>query len=192
VLNALAAIAVATDEKVGDEAIVAALARFQGVGRRFQVYGTFDVASAGETVARGVTLVDDYGHHPREVQATVAALRKVWPERRAVMLYQPHRYTRTKDLYEDFVQALSEVDVLLLMEVYSAGEAPIAGADGRSLCGSIRARGHIEPVFVENGGRVNAVLRDVLRDGDVLLTQGAGDIGAIAARLADSGLALGE
>jgi UDP-N-acetylmuramate--alanine ligase len=192
VLNALAAIAVATDEKVGDEAILAALAKFQGVGRRFQVYGTFDAASAGATVARGVTLVDDYGHHPREVQATVAALRKVWPERRAVMLYQPHRYTRTKDLYEDFVQALSEVDVLLLMEVYSAGEAPIAGADGRSLCGSIRARGHIEPVFVENAGRVNAVLRDVLRDGDVLLTQGAGDIGAIAARLADSGLALGE
>ena len=190
VLNALAAIAVATDEKVADAAIVTALAKFEGVGRRFQVYGTYDVATAAGVVARGITLVDDYGHHPREVQATVAALRKVWPDRRAVMLYQPHRYTRTKDLYEDFVQALSEVDVLLLMEVYAAGESPIAGADGRSLCRSIRARGHLDPVFVETAADVPRVLRDVLRDGDVLLTQGAGDIGSIAARLADNGMVL--
>ncbi|MFZ5757821.1 MAG: UDP-N-acetylmuramate--L-alanine ligase [Pseudomonadota bacterium] len=184
VLNALAAIAVATDERVADKAIVDALAKFQGVGRRFQVYGTF------ETLNGTVTLVDDYGHHPREVQATVAALRKVWPDRRAVMLYQPHRYTRTKELYEDFVGALSEVDVLLLMEVYAAGEASIAGADGRSLCGSIRARGRIDPVFVETAADVQKVLRSVLRDGDVLLTQGAGDIGAISARLADSNMKL--
>ncbi|MFP5439879.1 MAG: UDP-N-acetylmuramate--L-alanine ligase [Gammaproteobacteria bacterium] len=190
VLNALAAIAVATDERVPDKAIVDALAKFQGVGRRFQVYGTFDVATDGGKVAQGVTLVDDYGHHPREVQATVAALRKVWPERRAVMLYQPHRYTRTKELYEDFVGALSEVDVLLLMDVYAAGEQPIAGADGRSLCGSIRARGRIDPVFVESAADVAKVLRSVLRDGDVLLTQGAGDIGAISAKLADSGMKL--
>jgi UDP-N-acetylmuramate--alanine ligase len=188
VLNALAAIAVATDERVPDKAIVDALAKFQGVGRRFQVYGTFDVVKAAGNTAKGVTLVDDYGHHPREVQATVAALRKVWPERRAVMLYQPHRYTRTQELYEDFVGALSEVDVLLLMEVYAAGEQPITGADGRSLCRSIRARGHIDPVFVENAAAVAGVLRDVLRDGDVLLTQGAGDIGAIAARLADANM----
>ncbi len=190
VLNALAAIAVATDEQVPDTAILDALAKFQGVGRRFQVYGTFDATAEGATLAHGVTLVDDYGHHPREVQATVAALRKVWPERRAVMLYQPHRYTRTKELYEDFVGALSEVDVLLLMDVYSAGETPIAGADGRSLCGSIRSRGRIDPVFVENSTQVAQVLRSVLRDGDVLLTQGAGDIGAIAAKLADAGLKL--
>lgn len=186
VLNALAAIAVATDERVPDQAIVAALAKFQGVGRRFQVYGTF------ATPKGSVTLVDDYGHHPREVQATVAALRNVWPGRRAVMLYQPHRYTRTQELYEDFVQALGEVDVLLLMDVYAAGESPIAGADGRSLCRSIRMRGHLDPVFVETAGHVMQVLRDVLRDGDILLTQGAGDIGAIAARLADSNLALEE
>ncbi len=184
VLNALAAIAVATDERVPDKAIVDALAKFQGVGRRFQVYGTFDTPNGQ------VTLVDDYGHHPREVQATVAALRKVWPERRAVMLYQPHRYTRTKELYEDFVQALSEVDVLLLMEIYPAGEAPIAGADGRSLCRSIRARGQMDPVFVETAADVAKVLRGVLRDGDVLLTQGAGDIGAISAKLADSNMKL--
>lgn len=184
VLNALAAIAVATDERVPDTAIVDALAKFQGVGRRFQVYGTFD-SPCGQ-----VTLVDDYGHHPREVQATVAALRKVWPDRRAVMLYQPHRYTRTRDLYEDFVQALSEVDVLLLMEVYAAGESPIAGADGRNLCRSIRARGQMDPVFVETASEVNKVLRGVLRDGDVLLTQGAGDIGSISARLAETLLSL--
>lgn len=184
VLNALAAIAVATDERVPDQAILNALAKFQGVGRRFQVYGTFATPN-GE-----ITLVDDYGHHPREVQATVAALRKVWPHRRAVMLFQPHRYTRTQDLYEDFVQALSEVDVLLLMEIYAAGEHPIAGADGRSLCRSIRVRGHIDPIFVETSGDVTKVLRDVLRDGDVLLTQGAGDIGAIAAKLADNNMTL--
>lgn len=186
VLNALAAIAVATDERVPDRAITAALTRFQGVGRRFQVYGTFEVQGGS------VTLVDDYGHHPREVQATVSAVRNVWPTSRLVMLYQPHRYTRTQDLYEDFVQALSEVDVLLLMEVYAAGEPPIAGADGRSLCRSIRARGHLDPIFVETADHVAGVLRDVLRDGDILLTQGAGDIGFIAARLADQNFVFEE
>lgn len=178
VLNALAAIAVATDEGVADEAIIQGLAKFAGVGRRFQVYGEFDTG-------RGkVTLVDDYGHHPREVEAVIKAVREAWPGRRLVMIYQPHRYSRTRDLYEDFVKVLSETDALLLMEVYAAGEEPVPGADGRSLCRSIRQRGRVEPVFVEDSSEIEKVLANILQDGDLLLTQGAGDIGGLAVRLA--------
>jgi len=186
VLNALAAIAVATDEGVDDGAICRGLSGFAGVGRRFQVYGNY------RTPKGTVTLVDDYGHHPTEVEAVIRAAREAWPGRRLVMLYQPHRYTRTRDLYEDFVRVLSEVDVLLLMDVYAAGEAPIPGADGRSLCRSIRQRGLIEPVFVEDNSGVERLLANVLQDGDLLLTQGAGDIGAVAARLAAAGVISGD
>ena len=178
VLNALAAVAVATDEGVSDEAIIKALGEFQGVGRRFQVYGEFD------TERGNVLMVDDYGHHPSEVRATVETIRAAWPDRRLVMVYQPHRYTRTRDLYEDFVQVLSEVDALLLMEVYPADEEPIPGADGRHLCRSLRQRGSVDPVFIDHGEDVISVIARVLTDGDVLLTQGAGNIGGLSAQLA--------
>lgn len=182
VLNALATIAVATDEGIDDQAICDGLAKFQGVGRRFQVLG--DVPVEGGCVM----LVDDYGHHPREVQATIRAVKEGWPDKRLVMINQPHRYTRTRDLYEDFVQVLSEADVLLLMEVYAAGEAPIAGADSRSLCRSIRQRGSVDPVFIESLDEVNDVLRNLLQPGDLLLTQGAGDITALAHQLKEADL----
>lgn len=182
VLNATATVAVATDEGIEDEAIVAGLERYQGVGRRFQIYGELAVAGGG------ALLVDDYGHHPTEVAATISAARQAWPERRLVMVYQPHRYTRTRDLYEDFAAVLSTVDVLLMLDVYSAGEEPIAGADSRSLCRSIRSRGKVEPVFVEKLERVTEVLKSVVRPGDVVLTQGAGNIGALAAELAGANL----
>ena len=182
VLNALAAIVVALDEGVDDDAILTALAKFQGVGRRFQIHGEFEV-EAGK-----VLMVDDYGHHPTEVKATIATARGCWPDRRLVMIYQPHRYTRTRDLYEDFVQVLSEVDSLLLMEVYPADEEPIPGADGRNLCRSLRQRGQVDPIFIDHGEDVLSVLSHVLRDGDVLLTQGAGNIGALSARLAQAKL----
>ena len=176
-LNAAAAFAVAYDEGIEPEDIVQALDSFGGVGRRFQVLD-------GVTIAEGsVTVVDDYGHHPTEVAATIAAARDCWPDRRLVMLYQPHRYSRTRDLYEDFVRVLSGVDTLLLLEVYAAGEEPIAGVDGRSLSGSIRQRGVVDPVFVEQRDSVDEVLASVLRDGDVLMMQGAGDIGRIASEL---------
>lgn len=186
VLNALSTIAVATDEGINDEAITTGLNQFQGVGRRFQVMGDYPLA-AHEAEAP-VTLVDDYGHHPSEVAATVAAIRNGWPEKRLVMVYQPHRYSRTRDLYEDFVQVLSEVDVLLLMEVYPAGEEPIPGADARSLCRSIRQRGQIDPIFVESPDAVSGLLQNVLQPGDLLLTQGAGNIGSLATQLAASRL----
>lgn len=182
VLNALAAIAVATDEGIADQAIVDALARFQGVGRRFQVC---DNLPHGDGI---VTLVDDYGHHPTEVAATLSAARGAWPDRRIVMMYQPHRYSRTRDLYEDFVSVLSQVDLLLLMEVYSAGEDPIPGADSRSLSRSIRQRGAVDPVFVDDVQKIPKILKDVLKPGDVLITQGAGNVGTISSRLATSRL----
>jgi UDP-N-acetylmuramate--alanine ligase len=181
-MNALAAIAVATDENIEDEIISRALHKFQGIGRRFQLYGDYPVAGGM------VTLVDDYGHHPTEVKATIDAARTSWPDRRVVMLYQPHRYTRTRDLYEDFVKVLSEVDVLLLMEVYGAGEEIVAGADGRSLCRSVRQRGSVDPVFVDAPGAIPDLLRGVLKPNDILITQGAGTVGAIALKLANSGL----
>jgi UDP-N-acetylmuramate--alanine ligase len=171
---------------VDDQAICSGLAGFAGVGRRFQVYGEYQIEQGS------VTLVDDYGHHPTEVQAVIRAAREAWPERRIVMLYQPHRFSRTRDLYEDFVRVLSDVDALLLMEVYAAGESAIPGADGRALCRSIRQRGNVEPVFVEKNDNIENVLSNVLRDGDLLITQGAGDIGGVAARLAAAGVAKSE
>ncbi|MBN7771591.1 UDP-N-acetylmuramate--L-alanine ligase [Marinobacter daepoensis] len=186
VLNALATIAVATDEGVDDQAICRGLAGFAGVGRRFQVYGEYQTEKAS------ATLVDDYGHHPTEVEAVIRAAREAWPDRRIVMLYQPHRYTRTRDLYEDFVRVLSEVDGLLLMDVYAAGEPAIPGADGRALCRSIRQRGKVEPVFVEDNREIESLLANVLQEGDLLITQGAGDIGGVAARLAAAGVKVSE
>ena len=182
VLNATAAIAVATDEKVDDAAIVRGLEQFAGVGRRFEVYGEYPVGD-GE-----VMLVDDYGHHPTEVAATIAAVRQGWPERRLLMLYQPHRYSRTRDLYEDFVDVLSTVDELLLLEVYSAGEEFVPGADSKSLCRSLRQRGAVEPVYVTGIEQAPEVLRNVARAGDIVLTQGAGDVGSLARMLAESGV----
>ncbi len=182
VLNALAAVAVASDEGVEDKAIQNALLEFQGVGRRFQVYGDYAIPN-GE-----VMFVDDYGHHPSEVEATLQAIHEGWPEKRLVMVFQPHRYSRTSDLYEDFVKILAEVDVLLLMDVYAAGEKAIPGADSRALCRSIRQRGASEPIFVESGENIESVLKNVLQDGDFLLTQGAGNIGNLATRLANNKL----
>ena len=182
VLNATAAAAVASDEGIDDKFIGAGLTRYQGVGRRFQLYGELPVRDGS------VLLIDDYGHHPTEVAATIGGVRQAWPGRRLVMVYQPHRYTRTRDLYEDFSAVLSNVDALLMLDVYSAGEEPIAGADSRSLCRSIRSRGKVEPLFVEKLDDIKEVLKGVLRPGDVVLTQGAGNIGAIAAELAATDL----
>jgi UDP-N-acetylmuramate--alanine ligase len=181
VLNALAAIAVASDEGVDDRSILRALETFQGVGRRFQVLAELPVDGGS------VTLVDDYGHHPREVQAVINAVREGWPGRRLVMVYQPHRFTRTRDLYEDFVQVLQGVDQLVMLDVYAAGEEPIPGADSRALCRSIRQRGK-EPVFIENTAELPDALRNLLRPGDLLLTQGAGNVTAISHDLAQRDL----
>jgi UDP-N-acetylmuramate--alanine ligase len=177
VLNALAAIAVALELGIDETAIQRALAAFGGVGRRFVVS---DCALAD---GRPITLIDDYGHHPRELKATIDAIRGGWPERRLVLVFQPHRYSRTQEQFEDFVQVLSEVDVLLLCEVYPAGEQPIPGADGRSLSRAVRARGQVEPVFAQTLGEIPALLATVLQPDDVVLTSGAGDIGQLAARL---------
>ena len=182
VLNALAAIAVASEDDIEDDAIIKALAEFQGIGRRFQQVGDF-TTSKGE-----IKLVDDYGHHPSEVAATIKAARQGWPDRRLVMIYQPHRYSRTRDLYEDFVEVLSQVDCLLLLDVYAAGEAAIPGADSRALCRSIRVRGQLEPVFVASSEQLQTVLPEILQNGDLLLTQGAGNIGLLSRNLAQSNL----
>ena len=177
VQNALAAIAVADELELADAAVVAALDKFEGIDRRFQNLGEVDT-SAGK-----VLLIDDYGHHPTEIQATVSAAQSGWPERRIVLVFQPHRYSRTRDLMDDFAQVLSEVDVLVLLDVYAAGEAPIAGADGRAIARAVRSRGSVEPVFVETLDELESVLSGLLADGDLLLTMGAGDIGAYAAGL---------
>jgi UDP-N-acetylmuramate--alanine ligase len=182
VSNALAAIAVAHELGVSDAAIERALQGFQGIGRRLQLYGEIPAAVGG------VLLVDDYGHHPREIAASVHAIRAGWPQRRLVVTFQPHRYTRTRDLFEDFAQVLSAVDVLLLLEVYPAGERPIPGADGRTLCRAIRARGRVDPIFVTSPAELPAALAGVLAPGDVLLTLGAGDIGSLAPELAAGAL----
>lgn len=179
-LNSLAAIAVASKLSVADAAIIKSLGAFKGVGRRFQLQG--DVAiGAGK-----LTLVDDYGHHPREIAATLEALKQAWPDRRSVIVFQPHRYTRTRDLFEDFAHVLSGVAVLILMEVYSAGEAPIAGADGRALSRAIRLRGHVEPIFLENWQELPSVLAGIVKADDVVLTMGAGNVGQIASQLPQS------
>ncbi|BCO33046.1 UDP-N-acetylmuramate--L-alanine ligase [Thiohalobacter sp. COW1] len=177
VLNALAAVMVADELGLPDAAIQAGLRNFTGIARRSQYHGEL------RSPAGPVLLVDDYGHHPSEISATLTAIKAGWPERRLVVVFQPHRYTRTRDLFEDFTQALSQADVLLLCEVYAAGEAPIAGADGRALCRAVRARGKVDPVFVEQVELVPEVLAGVLAAGDVVLTLGAGDIGTVPARL---------
>jgi UDP-N-acetylmuramate--alanine ligase len=178
VLNALAAIAVADEVGVADEAIVKALAEFKGVDRRFQRYGEIELAGRGS-----FTLIDDYGHHPAEMAATLAAVRGAFPGRRLVLAFQPHRYTRTRDCFEDFVKVLSSVDALLLGEVYAAGEAPIVAADGRSLVRAIRVAGKVEPIFVEDIGDMPQQILGVARADDVVLTMGAGSIGAVPQRL---------
>jgi UDP-N-acetylmuramate--alanine ligase len=174
VLNSLAAVAVATELDVPDVAIQRALANFQGIDRRLQQLG--DIHWPGGRA----TLVDDYGHHPTEVAATLEAVRQGWPKRRLVLAFQPHRYTRTRDLLDDFGRVLGECDVLLVTEVYAAGEAPIAGADGRAICRAVRTRGLVEPVFVEHVDELAESLRAVLHDNDVVLIMGAGNIGAVA------------
>jgi UDP-N-acetylmuramate--alanine ligase len=179
VQNALAAIAVADELQIGDEAVIRALDSFEGIDRRFQTLGELT------TKAGKVTLVDDYGHHPTEIAATLAAAKSGWPGRRIVLAFQPHRFTRTRDLMDDFANVLSGADVLVLLEVYAAGEEPIPGADGRAMARAVRTRGVIEPVFVETLEELPAVLGDLLQDGDLLLTMGAGDIGAYAGNLVD-------
>ena len=179
VRNALATIAVADELQIGDDAVVSALAEFEGIDRRFQSLGEV------ETVAGKVMLVDDYGHHPTEIAATLAAARAGWPERRVVLVFQPHRYSRTRDLMDDFATVVSDADVAIVLEVYAAGEDPIAGADGRAITRAVRTRGAVEPVFVESLDELQPVLESVLADGDLVLLMGAGDIGAYAAGLAD-------
>ncbi len=179
VQNALAAIAVADEVGVPDEAIVRALADFKGVGRRFQRYGEVPLKGGGS-----ITLIDDYGHHPAEMAATLAAARGAFPGRRLVLAFQPHRYTRTRDCFEDFVKVLTTVDLLLLAEVYPAGEAPIVAADGRALVRAIRVTGALEPLFVEDIAEMPQQIMNVVRDGDVVLTMGAGSIGGVPGKLA--------
>jgi UDP-N-acetylmuramate--alanine ligase len=186
VQNALAAIAVATELGVSDAAIRKALAEFRGVGRRFQRYGEIPLAPNGKAPG-SFTLVDDYGHHPAEMRATLDAARGAFPGRRIVLAFQPHRYTRTRDLFEDFVKALSGVDALLLADVYPAGEAPIVAADGRSLARAIRVAGKVEPVFVEKIADMPEAIRKLARPGDVVLTMGAGSIGSVPAALLKGG-----
>jgi UDP-N-acetylmuramate--alanine ligase len=181
VLNALAAIAVGREVGVADAAIARALAGFSGVGRRFQHYGELRLESGGS-----YTLVDDYGHHPAEMAATLAAARGSFPGRRLVLAFQPHRYTRTRDLFEDFVKILATADVLVLTEVYPAGESAIVAADGRALARALRVAGKIEPVFVDDVEGVADAIASVAKDGDVVLTMGAGSIGAVAQQLAQA------
>ena len=180
VLNALAAIAVATEVQVADAAIIKALAEFKGVGRRFQRYGEIATRDGGKA-----TLIDDYGHHPVEMAATLAAARGAFPGRRLVLAFQPHRYSRTRDCFEDFVKVLSTVDTLLLAEIYAAGEAPIVAADGRALARSLRVTGKVEPVFVEDIAAMPQTILDVARAGDVILTMGAGSIGGVPGKLVE-------
>jgi len=177
VLNALAAVAVAYEVGVADTAVRRALAGFGGIARRFQVHGEIAAARGG------VLMIDDYAHHPREISATVQAVRQGWPGRRIVAVFQPHRYSRTRDLFNDFVATLSAVDALFLLNVYPAGEAPVVGADALALTNAIRSWGKVTPVHVDEAAQLPGLLRDALRGGDVLLTMGAGDIGAAAARL---------
>ncbi|HZE59716.1 MAG TPA: UDP-N-acetylmuramate--L-alanine ligase [Burkholderiales bacterium] len=179
VLNALAAIAVADELGVADAAILKALGEFRGVGRRFQSYGEVTLEAGG-----AFTLIDDYGHHPVEMAATLAAARGAFDGRRLVLAFQPHRYTRTRDLFEDFVKVLSTADALLLADVYPAGEAPIVAADGRSLARAVRVAGKVEPVFVEDISEMPDAIRRVARDRDVVVTMGAGSIGNVPAQLA--------
>jgi UDP-N-acetylmuramate--alanine ligase len=177
VRNALATIAVASELQISDQDVVNALQKFEGIDRRFQSLGEV------RTKAGRVMLVDDYGHHPTEIAATLSAARAGWPDKRVVLVFQPHRYTRTRDLLDDFASVLSEADVLVVLEVFAAGEEPIAGADGRAIARAVRGRGAVEPVFVETLDELPATLDGLLAEGDLVLTMGAGDIGAFAATL---------
>ncbi|MCU0941354.1 MAG: UDP-N-acetylmuramate--L-alanine ligase [Hydrogenophaga sp.] len=178
VLNSLAAIGIAVEIGVPDDAVLRALAGFKGVGRRFQRYGDAGLPGGGH-----ITVVDDYGHHPVEMAATIAAARGAFPGRRLVLAFQPHRYTRTRDCFEDFVKVIGQADAVLLAEVYAAGEAPIVAADGRSLTRALRVGGKLEPVFVDDIGDMARAVLDNGRDGDVVLCMGAGSIGAVAGRI---------
>jgi UDP-N-acetylmuramate--alanine ligase len=183
VLNALAAIAVATEIQIADAAILKALREFNGVGRRFQNYGEIKLDGEGGK-AGAFTLIDDYGHHPVEMAATIEAARGAFPGRRLVLAFQPHRYTRTRDLFEDFVRVLSSVDMLVLADVYAAGEAPIVAADGRSLARAVRVAGKVEPLFVEDIADLPETIRRAAADRDVVITMGAGSMGGVPAQLA--------
>ena len=180
VLNALAAIAIASELNVPDEAMIKALKEFKGVGRRFERYGEVKAPVGGT-----FTLIDDYGHHPVEMQAVIAAARGAFPDRRLVLAFQPHRYTRTRDCFEDFVKVLSSADAVLLTEVYSAGEAPIVAADGRSLVRAVRVAGKVEPLFVETTTELPQEIVNVVKDGDVVIVMGAGSIGQVASLTRD-------
>ena len=179
-LNATAALAVAKEEGIENAAILAALADFQGAGRRFDQLGSF-IRPNGK-----VMLVDDYGHHPTEVDVTIKAARQGWEGKRVVMVFQPHRYSRTRDLFDDFVQVLSQVDALVMLEVYAAGEAPIVGADSKSLCRSIRNLGKVDPILVSDTEQLGDVLDQIIQDGDLILAQGAGSVSRISRGLAES------
>lgn len=183
VLNALGAIAVATELGVSDDAIAQALLHFRGVGRRFSVAGDFEVPAANG--GGHFTVVDDYGHHPDEMAATLAAARGAWPDRRIVLVFQPHRYTRTRDCFEDFVRILSQADAVLLTDVYAAGEAPLIAADGRALSRALRVAGRVEPVFIEDVTDMPQAILDFARDGDVVLIMGAGSISRVPAMLGE-------
>lgn len=180
VLNALASIVVSEDENIKDKDIIKGLKNFSGVGRRFEIYENIQIDG------KEIMLVDDYGHHPGEVKATLDALRSGWPDKRVIMLFQPHRYTRTEDLYDDFVSVLHQVDILLMLDVYSAGEEVIPGADSRSLCSSIRKRGKVDPVYISKLEDIPQILKEQVKEGDVLITQGAGNIGKISTTLLNS------
>ena len=188
VLNALAAIAIASELNVSDAVMIKALAEFKGVGRRFERYGEVAVKALNDQREGTFTLIDDYGHHPVEMQAVIAAARGAFPDRRLVMAFQPHRYTRTRDCFEDFVRVLSTADAVLLTEVYSAGEAPIVAADTRSLIRSIRVAGKVEPQFVETTDELPAAILNIVQAGDVVIVMGAGSIGQVASRTRDLAL----
>lgn len=183
-LNAAAAVAVASEEGIEDDAILAALESFQGTGRRFDLLGEFPTEPVNGNPGTAM-LVDDYGHHPTEVDATIKAARAGWPDKKLVMVFQPHRYTRTRDLFDDFANVLSQVDVLLMLDVYSAGETPIPGADSRALCRSIRGRGKVDPVLVPDHDALPEMLAPLLSGNDLILVQGAGNVGKVARKLAE-------
>jgi UDP-N-acetylmuramate--alanine ligase len=180
VLNALAAIAIAVELDVPDAAVLKALAEFRGVGRRFQRYGDAALSAGGR-----FTVIDDYGHHPVEMAATLAAARGAFPGRRLVLAFQPHRYSRTRDCFEDFVKVIARADAVLLTEVYAAGEAPVVGADGRALMRALRLADRVQPVFVEAIEDLPRAIVESARDGDVVLCMGAGSIGQVPARVMD-------
>jgi len=184
VLNALAAICVAHELGVDGDAIQRSLSEFAGIGRRVHMYG--EVTLPGTNGQSTITLIDDYAHHPTEVAATLDGVKRGWQDKRCVVVFQPHRYTRTRDLFEDFSQVLADADVLILSEVFAAGEEPIAGADGRSLCAAIRARGKVNPVFIEDIESVHETLKTIVQKDDLVLTLGAGSIGRVAARLKEN------